>query len=183
MSFSTLAYSLIAGLFPSLIWLWFWTREDSNSEPRSLLIGLFLGGFLAVLGAIFAEQYIASLGLNSSLKYTLWAATEEIFKFVAVAVVALNSDYNDEPIDAMIYCIVTALGFAALENTLFLLTPLAGGGPGHRPPVSVPVPGYGPHRSLTRPTRPARGRHPGPDRRLPCLQRFPFFHPKSSPSS
>lgn len=33
---------------------------------------------------------------------------------------------DDEPIDPVIYMIAVALGFAALENTLFLLSPLAG---------------------------------------------------------
>jgi len=127
MTFSTLIYALIAGLLPSLIWLWFWTREDANTEPKSLIAGLFVGGVVAVIAAVFAERFIASLGFDPSLQYTLWAAVEEIFKFIAVAVIALNSDYNDEPIDAMIYCIVAALGFAALENTLFLLTPLSSG--------------------------------------------------------
>ena len=34
----------------------------------------------------------------------------------------------DEPIDPMIYLITTALGFAALENTLFLINSLSNGG-------------------------------------------------------
>lgn len=56
-----------------------------------------------------------------------WAAIEEISKFIAIAAIALHSQENDEPIDAMIYCIVTALGFAALENALFIMGPLSGG--------------------------------------------------------
>jgi len=127
MHVSTFFFALLAGLLPSLIWLWFWIREDSNAEPRWLIVATFLGGFLAVIAAIFAEKYIAGLAIDSSLRYTLWAGVEEIFKFIAVAVIALNTDYNDEPIDAMVYCIVVALGFAALENTLFLFQPLAGG--------------------------------------------------------
>jgi RsiW-degrading membrane proteinase PrsW (M82 family) len=124
---STFVYAILAGILPSLIWLWFWIREDSHAEPRWLLVATFLGGFLAVIAAVFAEKFIAGLAIDSSLRYTLWAGVEEIFKFVAVAVIALNTDYNDEPIDAMVYCIVVALGFAALENTLFLIQPLAGG--------------------------------------------------------
>lgn len=124
---STFLYAILAGLLPSLIWLWFWIREDSNAEPRWLIVATFLGGFLAVIAAIFAEKYIAGLTIDPSLRYTLWAGVEEIFKFIAVAVIALNTDYNDEPIDAMIYCIVVALGFAAFENTLFLFQPLSGG--------------------------------------------------------
>lgn len=103
-------------------------REDTEQpEPRSLLTACFFGGMLAVLIAIFAEQYVAGIVADPNWKYTWWAAIEEIMKFVAVALIALFTRYNDEPVDAMIYCITVALGFAALENTLFVLTPLSNG--------------------------------------------------------
>jgi RsiW-degrading membrane proteinase PrsW (M82 family) len=125
---STFIIALLAGVLPSLLWLWFWLREDTNPEPKWFILIAFLGGFVAVIAAIFAERYIAGLTIyNNSLRYTLWASVEEIFKFIAVAVIALNSGYNDEPIDAMVYCITVALGFAALENTFFLSQPLLGG--------------------------------------------------------
>lgn len=120
-------YALLAGLLPSFIWLFFWLREDSNAEPRALLTACFVGGMIAVVCAVFGEKYIADLVSDPTYRYTLWAAFEEVAKFVTVAVIALHSYYNDEPIDAMIYCIVVALGFAALENTLFILGPLSGG--------------------------------------------------------
>lgn len=125
---STFIIALLVGVLPSLLWLWFWLREDSNPEPKWFIIINFLGGFLAVIAAIFAERYIANLVIgNDSLRYTLWAGVEEIFKFIVVVVIALSSDYNDEPIDAMIYSITVALGFAALENAFFLFQPLLGG--------------------------------------------------------
>jgi len=118
---------MACGLLPSLIWLWFWLREDANPEPRTMIVATFLGGTLSVIAAIFAEKYVAETISDPTLRYTIWAAVEEIVKVIAVAVIALNSGYNDEPIDAMIYCIVVALGFAALENTLFLFNPLSNG--------------------------------------------------------
>jgi RsiW-degrading membrane proteinase PrsW (M82 family) len=121
-------YSVIAGLLPSLIWLFFWIREDKeHAEPRYLLVGTFFAGMLSVIAAVFAEKYIADIVADESLRYALWAAVEEIFKFAAVALVALKTASNDEPIDAMIYCIVVALGFAAVENALFAMGPLSDG--------------------------------------------------------
>ncbi len=125
---SSFIYAVIAGIVPSFIWLIFWLREDEHQpEPRWLMAATFLGGVLAVVPAVFAEKYIADIISDQSLRYTLWAAVEEILKLGAIAIIALNSDYNDEPIDAMIYCIVVALGFAALENTLFIMRPLHDG--------------------------------------------------------
>ncbi len=128
MSATALLYALLSGILPTLIWLFFWLREDrQHPEPRSLLVACFFGGILAVVAALFIEKYIADLYTDPTIRYTLWAATEEILKFIAIAVIGLRSQANDEPIDAMIYCIVVALGFSALENAFFIMDPLSGG--------------------------------------------------------
>jgi RsiW-degrading membrane proteinase PrsW (M82 family) len=128
MSSTALLYALLSGILPSFIWLFFWLREDRlHPEPRSLIAACFVGGMLAVGAAAFVEQYIAEIYHDPTIRYTLWAATEEILKFIVIAIIGLRSRFNDEPIDAMVYCIVVALGFAAIENTLFILDPLSGG--------------------------------------------------------
>ena len=57
----------------------------------------------------------------------LWALFEEILKYLASYISALRNKAMDEPIDPMIYLITTALGFAALENTLFLINSISNG--------------------------------------------------------
>lgn len=121
-------YALLAGLLPSFIWLYFWSREDIlHPEPRTILAATFLGGSLVVIAAIFAEKYVGGMIADQPTRYIVWAIIEEVFKFIAVALIALRTQSNDEPIDAMIYCITIALGFAALENLLFVIGPLSSG--------------------------------------------------------
>ena len=122
-------FALLGGVLPAVFWLWFWLKEDDlHPEPRGLLILTFLVGMLATACAYPIEKYIASHISASDRTYLfLWAATEETLKFLAIYIVALRSKYFDEPIDAVIYFITIALGFAALENSLFLINPLADG--------------------------------------------------------
>lgn len=128
MTLTAVLYSLLSGLLPSLIWLWFWLREDRiHPEPRPLIVATFFGGMVAVALAIIAERWVASIYTDPTIQYTLWAFIEEVAKFLVVAVVALRTKANDEPIDAMVYCIVAAIGFAALENAFFIMDPLSSG--------------------------------------------------------
>jgi len=128
MVFNAFLYSLIAGLLPSLLWLFFFIHEDSaHSKHRVIIFGCFLGGMVAVLIAVFAEKAIADAVTDQTMRYTLWAAFEEIIKFLVVAAIALRSTANEDPVDAMIYCATVALGFAAVENTLFIMGPLSNG--------------------------------------------------------
>lgn len=122
---TTIVYALLSGILPALLWVWFWLKEDNlNPEPKSLIIGSFAGGALVVIIAIILEKFVSDIAIYDSTKYILWATIEEIVKFIAVTIIAFGSKSMDEPIDAMIYCITVALGFAALENALFILSPL-----------------------------------------------------------
>jgi len=121
--------SILGGLLPALVWLFFWLREDSkHPEPKWRLTSTFIAGIAIVIIVLPLEQWTFNIagGLTTST-LIIWAAIEEISKFVAVYFIALKSRANDEPIDAMIYLITIALGFSAAENSLFILTPLLEG--------------------------------------------------------
>ena len=128
MNASTLLYALLGGVLPALLWLWFWLKEDRlHPEPRGALVLTFIGGMLAAGTAYFAERSIMKMGFAFSTTLVLWATIEEVFKFGFAWWLALRKRFCDEPIDAMIYMLTAALGFSALENTLFLIAPLANG--------------------------------------------------------
>jgi RsiW-degrading membrane proteinase PrsW (M82 family) len=125
MDFTTIAYALLSGILPALLWLWFWLKEDNlHPEPRSLIVVSFISGMIVVVFAIFLEKFVADLISDENIRYILWAGIEEIVKFFAVGIIALGTTSIDEPIDAMIYGITVALGFAAIENTLFVFSQL-----------------------------------------------------------
>ena len=142
------AIAFAGGVLPSLLWLWFWLREDRASpEPKGLVALSFAAG-MAVVYFVLPIQKLIVVALPAvmhtldflAIKFTfivppektvqtlLWAFTEEFGKFATVFLVAYHTRDFDEPMDCIIYLITAALGFAAMENTLYILKDIANGG-------------------------------------------------------
>ena len=121
----TLATALLGGTIPAVLWLIFWLNENKEQpEPRGLIALTFIAGLIAVLIVLPVQKFLFGIFQNQNLLIVLWAASEEIFKAIAVAIVVFNSEYLNTPVDYPIYFIAGALGFAALENALFLVHPV-----------------------------------------------------------
>lgn len=133
--------AILGGIVPALAWLYFWLHEDNHPEPKKLILKSFLYGMCAVPFAIIIQFLVNTFLLQGQdiktvfltnypialMVIILWAATEEYFKYKAAFNGGLITRENDEPIDPMIYMIAAALGFSALENTLFIFWPLLAG--------------------------------------------------------
>jgi protease PrsW len=121
------AIAAVSGLVPALFWLWFWLREDKlRPEPLLLIAITFIGGMAVVPLALPLQKLAIELYIGTNL-VVAWVIIEEVLKYALAVLVILWNRAVDEPIDMIIYMIVIALGFAALENTLFLLSPLMSG--------------------------------------------------------
>jgi len=117
--------SIFFGILPGIIWLLFYLREDVHPEPKHLILQVFMLGALSAPLALFAES-ILNKTLNSfGDKIFLWvflilmATVEEIAKYLVVWFKMSKDKDLDEPIDAMVYMVVAALGFATAENIFF----------------------------------------------------------------
>ncbi|MEK7140441.1 MAG: PrsW family glutamic-type intramembrane protease [Patescibacteria group bacterium] len=121
-----LILALLGGIIPSLFWLWFWLKEDRKKpEPKELLTIIFIMGMIAVIFVLPIQKFIRAQVGSNGLELLLWASAEEVMKFLAVVIILWGTKHIEEPIDWPIYMITAALGFAALENTLFLIEPLS----------------------------------------------------------
>lgn len=128
MKFTIILWALLGGVIPALLWLWFYLHEDKKRpEPRGRIFITFIAGMLSTLVVLPIEQFIESHVTTTTLLIILWATAEEVLKYLAAYFTALRTKVNNEPIDALIYLVTAALGFAAMENALFLLTPLGDG--------------------------------------------------------
>jgi len=127
MEFANFSIALLGGILPALFWLWFWLREDSQRpEPTGLIIRTFIAG-MAVVPLVLPLQKLA-LGLFTGATLIFaWVIIEETLKYALALIVILWHKAVDEPIDYIVYMITLALGFAALENALFIWNPLVAG--------------------------------------------------------
>lgn len=123
-------------MLPSLAWLFFYLHKDEHPEPKDMLFLVFLlGGFIGPVAVLvqflavkafkpffyiiglydFIPQAVCLLLINIIIFAPL---SEELLKYLVVKWQVLKNPAFDEPVDAMIYLIVSALGFAAIENML-----------------------------------------------------------------
>jgi RsiW-degrading membrane proteinase PrsW (M82 family) len=124
----TIIIAVLSGVIPTLLWLRFWLNEDrERSEPRVLIFLCFLIGGLGVLLATPLEKFVAGIITDRTTSIAIWASIEEIIKYFSVSIIAFGTSALDEPIDYPMYLIAGALGFAAVENTFFLIKPILAG--------------------------------------------------------
>ncbi|MFC4988214.1 PrsW family intramembrane metalloprotease [Saliphagus infecundisoli] len=103
-----------------------WYADVTTSEPLSLLVGTFV---LTILFATFAAlgnaaggavlQSIPVVGMVLFF-YLIVGPLEEAVKLLAVRVLAFRSDSFDAVIDGAVYGAVAGLGFAAIENAIYI---------------------------------------------------------------
>lgn len=128
----TIIIYIIFGILPSLTWLFYYLRKDLHPEPKKMIIRIFLWGAIITLPVFFVQIGLTSLlnisGLNTAIKNLIYwfiiiSFSEEFFKYLVVRVKVVNDPTLDEPLDVMLYMVIGALGFSALENILYLFSP------------------------------------------------------------
>lgn len=119
-------FCLLLAPLPSLIWLAFYLKKDRRPEPNKMVIKIFLIGALFVPIAWlleFGTSFISEkLEIVNKLIFIIigFAFIEEVLKYLVIRFWVLKNPEFDEPVDAMIYMIISALGFAAAENIYIL---------------------------------------------------------------
>jgi RsiW-degrading membrane proteinase PrsW (M82 family) len=119
-----------SAVVPSLLLFWYIYARDKRPEPHGLLLRTFLWGVaicfpvvpvamaLQELGAGLADNGVWSSAL---VRAFLGAAIpEEVFKFLVLYLYVWRKPAFDEPLDGVVYGATASLGFATLENILYV---------------------------------------------------------------
>jgi len=115
----------LAPVFILLVYVYF--RDKYDKEPIGLLLkGLFLGA-LVTIPVVFVESGFSVLGKSLSgfaaaayHGFVVAGFTEEMFKFLAVMFIFWRHKAFDEKFDGIVYAVFVSLGFAAVENILYV---------------------------------------------------------------
>jgi len=115
-------FFIFLGLLPSFAWLIFFLKEDVHPEPKKMISRAFIAGALVAFVAVGLQLLLRNILQSFQIdeyhlvSFSLFGFIEEALKFLAAYLVVIKSRFFDEPIDAMIYMITAALGFAMVEN-------------------------------------------------------------------
>lgn len=119
------------GILPSLAWLFYYLKKDLHPESKKMILKIFMWGALATIPVYLVQkqliEFVGLFDLPAIFIYLIYwfliiAFTEELFKYLVIKFKVLKNPEFDEPIDAMIYMIVSALGFAAVENIFYVIS-------------------------------------------------------------
>lgn len=119
---------LVIALTPAIaLGLAAYFTDRFDREPLRLLFKVLIWGSLSVIPTVLVEKMLLSLNIFTGLLASAYTAfivagfTEEFFKrSVVLRAVYRNKEFN-EKLDGIIYAVFAALGFAAVENVMYVV--------------------------------------------------------------
>ena len=119
-------------ILPAIVLITYIYKHDTvEKEPAGLLAKLFFLGMASTIPAAIIESvgdgFLLSLFPGNSLLYHLLenflvvALVEESFKYLILKRKTWRSSHFNYTFDAVVYAVVVSLGFATLENILYVM--------------------------------------------------------------
>lgn len=118
----------IIAITPALIGLAaIYLSDRHDREPLKLLLLTFLLGALAVIPAIIVEEILIKFNVFSGVPGALYnafivaALTEEYFKRLVILKGPFKTKHFNEKLDGIVYGVFAHLGFATVENVIYVV--------------------------------------------------------------
>ena len=108
--------------------LYIYLKDKHEKEPVGLLAKSFLYGMLSILVTLVLsyplEMFLPTDEQNVSQQavhaFILVALVEEFSKFIFVRGILYNNPHFNEPFDGIVYSVMVGMGFATVENILYV---------------------------------------------------------------
>lgn len=119
----------LAPIFIIATYIYF--RDKYEKEPLSLLLLTLILGCLVPIPVIVVESFLSNIKpelLSNKISYfdafynafLVAGLTEELFKFIVLFIVIWNNKNFNEKFDGIVYAVFISLGFAAVENVMYV---------------------------------------------------------------
>ena len=121
----------LAALAPAIILMWYVYHKDIQPEPVRLVVKGFLFGAISTFVSTLISTPLQELGLYTSepadligcIKISFFGAAipEECAKLFMLWLLLRRCKEFDERYDGIVYAVAVGLGFASLENLLYVV--------------------------------------------------------------
>lgn len=114
-----------------IIATYIYSRDKYEKEPLSLLLLTLVLGCLVPIPVIVVESFLTNVKpelLSNKISYfgafynafLVAGLTEELFKFIVLFIIIWNNKNFNEKFDGIVYAVFISLGFAAVENVMYV---------------------------------------------------------------
>lgn len=117
---------LSAAIAPGLALLsYFYLRNEMDTEPRRTLLHAFIYGGIITFPVLFIQFVLKEEETFTNpffINVIFTSSIEELVKWLIIFAVILRHVEFDDPYDGILYGAAVSLGFATVENVLYLLS-------------------------------------------------------------
>ncbi len=116
--------AITPGIALGLIIYWF---DRHDREPIRMLLKVFIMGVISVIPTMVVENLLMSLNIFGGILgagYTAFIVAGLVEEYMKRQVVIRQVYFNpvfDEKLDGIVYCVMSALGFATIENVMYVV--------------------------------------------------------------
>lgn len=118
----------IIAIIPAvIIILGMYLSDRHDREPIKLLFFTYVLGALAVIPSIIVEEILITFNIFPAILGAFFNAfivaglTEEYFKRLVVLKYPFKTRYFNEKLDGIVYCVFASMGFATVENIIYVV--------------------------------------------------------------
>jgi RsiW-degrading membrane proteinase PrsW (M82 family) len=121
----TTGYLLLLAIAPAAFWLWYFYRKDRyEPEPLSWVLLVYILGAAVTIPVALVEGVMGAFLPEFLIVVLVAPVVEELGKYLVVRKTVYESAEFDEPVDGIVYAAAAGLGFATLENVIYVFAAL-----------------------------------------------------------
>lgn len=111
------------------IMIYVYIKDKHEKEPFLLLAYSFLGGVASVFVAATLEQYAQGFVIGSGTSaisvaifaFLVVGLSEELSKYFFLRIIPYRNKAFNEPFDGIVYSVMVSMGFAMIENIMYVM--------------------------------------------------------------